>query len=130
LDHNRLHINENNNFAPRSRERQCLCSAGLKASRLASTSWANQLQPFGYQAAAVPAQSSYVAAAVWLLQWQAGIRQPDYCTAAVGWTGSSPEQPKAGQPNTVSIMHDNSFALQPKIGLFFFYKKTVATTIP
>jgi len=53
---------------------------------------------------------------VWLLQWQAGIRQPDYCTAAVGWTGSSPEQPKAGQPNTVSIMHDNSFASQPKIG--------------
>jgi len=116
LDHNRLHINENNNFAPRSRERQCLCSAGLKASRLASTSWANQLQPFGYQAATVPAQSSYVAAAVWLLQWQAGIRQPDYCKTAVGWTGSSPEQPKAGQPNTVSIMHDNSFASQPKIG--------------
>jgi len=88
LDHNRLHINENNNFAPRSRERQCLCSAGLKASRLASTSWANQLQPFGYQAAAVPAQSSYVAAAVWLLQWQAGSRT----TARLLLAGQAPAQ--------------------------------------
>jgi len=42
--------------------RLSLCSAGLKASRLASSGWAIQLQPFGWWTAAVPVYSSHVAA--------------------------------------------------------------------
>ena len=50
-------------------------------------SWAKS-QPIGFF------RLGYSAAAV-------RLQQPGRCTAAAGWTGSSPEQPNEGQPNAV-----------------------------